>query len=167
MIDVDGKINVHGTVRQCDVMHCVRGDACIARNVIKCYVMLSMKSAIYGRYVMFNMCSTHLHTSVYSWVHVSLFVWSSPGAVAVEFAPRSHTVKYPFHPKFCFFRNACAISGRWRRALQFLIEAIAYKAVWWNLENSVKKWAKIKMSKDFSFDSVTCTMLMLGIVCSQ
>ena len=89
------------------------------------------------------------HTFTYKCVVVSAceFVrMKFPGAVAVEFAPRNPIVKYPFHLKFCFLRNACAKSGRWRRALQFLIEAIAYKAVSWNLENSVKKWAKIKIS---------------------
>ena len=74
------------------------------------------------------MC-TYLHISVYLWVHVSLFIWSSPGAVAVKFATGSPIFEYPFHPKFRFPRNACAKSGRWRRALRFLIEAIAYKAV--------------------------------------
>ena len=148
-----------------DVMYCLRGGACIAAL----HVMSSNATSCYLWKVRFTVgmwCSI-CAADIYIQVCIRECMWVCSYEVPqVQLqlnlhhgAPQWNTL---FIPNFVFsgtrVQNSVAGEGpssSWLKPL--LTRQLA--------ENSVKRWTKIKMSKGFSFDNVTCTMLMLGIVC--
>ena len=150
-----------------DVMYCLRGGACIAAlhvmssNATSCYLwkarfMVGMWCSICAADIYIQVCIREcMWVCSYEVPQVQLQLNLHHGA------PQWNTL---FIPNFVFsgtrVQNPVAGEGpssSWVKPL--LTRQLA--------ENSVKRWTKIKMSKGFSFDNVTCTMLMLGIVCSQ